>query len=238
MYEMKARIRFSEVGVDGKLTLPALVNYFQDCSTFQSEDLGVGVQHLKEQHGAWLMNFWQIQIHRYPDVCEDVKVITIPYEFERFYGKRNFAMLDASGNYLAKANSIWIYYDTKRARPVRAPQCEKDAYGTEVRLDMDYTEERKLFLPEEMEALEPFPVHRMNLDTNGHVNNGQYIRMAEEFLPEDLTVRELRTEYKTAAHLGDVIYPRRAAVTDEEGTWTVLALCDAQGAPYVTIKVK
>lgn len=42
MYEMKARIRYSEVGTDGKLMLSALVNYFQDCSTFQSEDLGVG----------------------------------------------------------------------------------------------------------------------------------------------------------------------------------------------------
>ena len=67
MYEMKARIRYSEVGTDGKLMLSALVNYFQDCSTFQSEDLGVGVQHLKEQHGAWLMNFWQIQVSRYPE---------------------------------------------------------------------------------------------------------------------------------------------------------------------------
>ena len=29
MYEMKARIRYSEVGTDGKLMLSALVNYFQ-----------------------------------------------------------------------------------------------------------------------------------------------------------------------------------------------------------------
>ena len=196
MYEMKARIRYSEVGTDGKLMLSALVNYFQDCSTFQSEDLGVGVQHLKEQHGAWLMNFWQIQVSRYPELCEEVKIITIPYEFDRFYGKRNFAMLDASGRYLAKANSLWFYFNTERARPVRVPQCEKDAYGTEERLDMNYTEERKLALPEQMEALKPFPVQRVHLDTNGHVNNGQYVRMAEEFLPADDVIRELRVEYR------------------------------------------
>ena len=238
MYEMKARIRYSEVGTDGKLMLSALVNYFQDCSTFQSEDLGVGVQHLKEQHGAWLMNFWLIQISRYPELCEEVKIITIPYEFDRFYGKRNFAMLDASGRYLAKANSLWFYFNTERARPMRVPQCEKDAYGTEERLDMNYTEERKLALPEQMEALKPFPVQRVHLDTNGHVNNGQYVRMAEEFLPADDVIRELRVEYRTAAHLGDTIYPRRGTVTDGDGAWTVLALCDADGQPYVTLKVQ
>ena len=40
-YEWKCRVRYSETGVDGKLTLPALVNYFQDCSTFHSESLGL-----------------------------------------------------------------------------------------------------------------------------------------------------------------------------------------------------
>ena len=30
IYEWKSRVRYSETGVDGKLTLTALVNYFQD----------------------------------------------------------------------------------------------------------------------------------------------------------------------------------------------------------------
>ena len=100
------------------------------------------------------------------------------------------------------------------------------------------TRKGKLALPEQMEALKPFPVQRVHLDTNGHVNNGQYVRMAEEFLPADDVIRELRVEYRTAAHLGDTIYPRRGTVTDGDGAWTVLALCDADGQPYVTLKVQ
>ena len=41
-YQWKQRIRYSEVDGERKLTIPNLVNYFQDCSTFQSEELGVG----------------------------------------------------------------------------------------------------------------------------------------------------------------------------------------------------
>ena len=41
MYTFDSRIRYSEVGEDKRLTLISLVDYFQDCSTFQSEDLGI-----------------------------------------------------------------------------------------------------------------------------------------------------------------------------------------------------
>mgnify|MGYP000603361539 CR=1 FL=1 len=34
-YSFTSRIRYSEIGEDGNLTLPGLINYFQDCSTFQ-----------------------------------------------------------------------------------------------------------------------------------------------------------------------------------------------------------
>ena len=47
-YSFTSRIRYSEIGEDGNLTLPGLINYFQDCSTFQSEAIGEGVAELKK----------------------------------------------------------------------------------------------------------------------------------------------------------------------------------------------
>ena len=41
MYTFESRVRFSEADHTELLTLPGLVNYFQDCSTFQSEDIGI-----------------------------------------------------------------------------------------------------------------------------------------------------------------------------------------------------
>ena len=35
MYEFDSRVRYSEVDHHGTMTVPALINYFQDCSTFQ-----------------------------------------------------------------------------------------------------------------------------------------------------------------------------------------------------------
>ena len=55
MYEFNSRVRYSEIDHHGTLTLPALINYFQDCSTFQSEDMGLGTEVLKAEKRAWIL---------------------------------------------------------------------------------------------------------------------------------------------------------------------------------------
>ena len=42
-YSFSGRVRYSEIGENGLLTLPGILNYFQDCSTFQSEEVGLGI---------------------------------------------------------------------------------------------------------------------------------------------------------------------------------------------------
>ncbi len=76
MYTYKSRVRYSEIGVNGNLTLESLVDYFQDCSTFHSEDIGLGIEYLQERHMVWLMSSWQIVIERYPRLCENIIIGT------------------------------------------------------------------------------------------------------------------------------------------------------------------
>ena len=83
-----------------------------------------------------------------------------------------------------------------------------------------------------MEAKEPFAVHRFCIDSNHHVNNGKYVLMAEEFLPEQFLVSELRVEYRKAAVLGDIMYP--FVENTEEKIAVVLA--DKEKSPYAIIE--
>ena len=97
MYSFNSKIRYSECDSDGRLTLPSLLNYFQDCSTFQSEELGVGVGYLKAHHQVWVLSAWQIEVERYPRLCEEVEIGTFPHEFKAFLGSRNFFMRTKDG---------------------------------------------------------------------------------------------------------------------------------------------
>ena len=96
MYSFNARIRYSEVGGDRKLSVPGIVNYLQDCSTFQSEDLKMGIDYLEKNRRAWWLSSWQIVIERYPRLGEEIVVSTWPYDFKGIYGYRNFVIREVN----------------------------------------------------------------------------------------------------------------------------------------------
>ena len=101
MYSYQSRIRYSELDEKGHLKLEALLDHFQDCSTFHSEDLGFGVDYLMQNHIIWVMSSWQIVVDRYPVLGERVTVATAPYDFKGFMGFRNFWVLDEAGERIA-----------------------------------------------------------------------------------------------------------------------------------------
>ena len=75
-YSFSGKVRYSEIGENGLLTLPGILNYFQDCSTFQSEDVGLGMKSLKERNRFWVLSAWQVIINRYPDFGEEIRPST------------------------------------------------------------------------------------------------------------------------------------------------------------------
>lgn len=233
MYTFGSKVRYSEIDHRGTMTLPALINYFQDCSTFQSESLGYGVKAAKENKRAWILSYWQVVAERYPELGEKITVGTFATDFKGLFGERNFVMTDEEGKRLACANSLWVYMDMERGRPIVPSKEEIEAYGTEPKLDMDY-EGRKIKSAAEYEDKPFFPVRKYHIDTNEHVNNCQYVQFAMELLPKDQIVHQVRVSYKKSAVLGDIIYPKYA----KEDMRTVIELCDEKGASYATIEVK
>ncbi len=231
MYTFDSRIRYSETDSEGKLTIMSLLNYFQDASTFHSEDLGVGMGYLREQHLVWVLNAWQIVVHRMPEIGERVTVGTLPYEFKGFLGMRNFIMLDEQGETLAAANSVWSLLSTDSLRPARLTEQMIRRYVPEEKLPMDYAP-RKIAIPEGLMKQEPIVVKKHHLDTNHHVNNGQYVNMALQYLPEDLEILQMRAEYKKQAFLDDVIVP--GVVIDNKQC--VVELSTEDGHPYATVE--
>ena len=230
-YEFHSHVRYSECGEDGRLSLKSVVDYFQDTATFQGEHLGIGVGYLKKQNIAWILTSWQIITDHFPKLAEPVTAQTWAYDFKNFYGLRNLVLLDGEGRKAAWANSVWVLMDMKRMRPVKVPPLLLEKYGSDEPLEMEYAP-RKIKEPETGEEMTPFAVVKTHLDTNHHVNNGQYIEMARTYLPEKFDLYETRVEYKAQAHLGDLICPK---VCTEDGVVTVL-LRDEEGRSYCVVR--
>jgi len=231
MYSFDSNIRFSEVDSEKRLTLTSLINYFQDCTIFHSEFLGAGFEYLEPRHKCWVLSAWQVIIHRLPMFGEKVLVGTWPYSFSTLTGDRNFILQNSSGETLVEANSFWVFTDTETKRPAKLDPDYAALYPIEPALSMEYAP-RKIVLPEEYTEEDIFTITRHHLDTNHHVNNAQYIRMAEDYLPADFEVGEFRAEYKKSATLQDEIHPLLSVA---ENTCTVV-LADATHKPYTTVQ--
>lgn len=232
-YSFESKVRYSEVGYNQNLKLNTLIDYFQDCSTFQSETLGVGLDYMDDNHQAWLLASWQIVIKRLPKFNEDIKITTWPYEFKSVYGMRNYVMQDSEENYLAYANSIWVMVDTSTGKIFRPDEHQHKSYILSPKLDMEY-EPRKIKISGEPESLHSFYVENHHLDTNGHVNNGQYVLMAKDCIPETADIHQLRVEYKISAMAGDLIQP---VLYRNEDSY-IVDLTDGYGKSYAVTEFK
>ena len=198
MYQFNSRIRFSETDKEGKLSIESIVDYFQDCSTFQSEDLGVGFSYLQPLGLTWVLSYWQIIIEEYPSLGEEVMIGPLPYDFKGFMGKRNFFMERKDGKRIIKADSFWTLLDTEKNVPTKVTQKILETYPKEEKIQMNYLP-RKIRVSGEEAALESIVIQKHHLDCNGHVNNGQYIKIAGSYLPQEFAVKQLRAEYKKQA---------------------------------------
>ena len=229
MYEMQGRVRYSEVDENERLSVFGMINYFQDCCTQQSEDLGFGVRFLKDRGLAWYIISWQIRIHEAPALGDRIVVATW-LNMEGYYGVREFSISAPDGKVYVEAHSIWLFMNTEKEIPAKVPE-EMAVYGYDVNLHAR-KERRRIPLPDEMEDAEPLLITRSLLDTNHHMNNGQYVRIAEQLLPPDVRLSGFRVEYKKEARLGAHLYPKYK----KNGELFTVALTDEDGSPYASVE--
>lgn len=231
MYSMDGRVRFSEVDSEKNMTLAALLNYFQDCSCFHSEDIGMGLDDMAGNGYAWILASWQIVIEKFPKFPDRIVITTSPYDFKGTFGYRNFTMEDGTGQKYAYANSIWILMDLKNGRPMKIPEEVWSKYPLSEKLEMDYAP-RKIAAGSLGDEKQAITVHKTQLDVNGHVNNGQYVVMAREYVPDGMKVRQMRADYRKAAVFGDRIFPY---VTKGQEKVTV-QLCNEEKQVFAVIE--
>lgn len=233
MYSWKTKVRYSECGAKGTLTLAKIIDYFQDSSSAHSESLGAGMKFLEEQGGAWVLNSWQIEVNRYPDIMEEIEITTWPSDFKGVFGPRSFCMKSKDGEVLAMARTLWVYIDTKTGRPSKPSEELIQKYEVAPAIEMEEIS-RKIQMPKELEAIDWITVRKYHIDTNQHVNNSQYVQMAMETFPQEFSAKKLRVEYKKSAVFGDRIYVKKAI----EAERSVVALCNENDEIYTVVEFR
>lgn len=233
MYTYETQVGFSHVDTNKNMKMEALAALFQDVTCFQGEELGVGFGYVEPMKVAWVLNSWQIDVKRFPRFNEKITVGTFPTGFKSFIGTRNFLVKDEAGRDIVMANSLWTFMDMEKMRPAKIDGKFLEVYDLEEPLPMEYLE-RKIELPKDEDAdwivvhRAPVTVREYHLDSNMHVNNGQYVQIASGFFPRDKQYDRLRVEYRRQAVLGDEMIP---VVYEKEGV-CIVSLEDKERKPH------
>lgn len=205
MYSFDGRIRYSEVNNDLKLSYYGLMNYFQDSSIFNSDDLGIGVKFLSERNQGWIVALYTLKVFKRPSLDDHVVISTNPYQLRGMMGNRYFEMTSPEGEIYAAADTSWILMDLEKMKPMRIPE-DVMKYEAEPKKDIDFAS-TKLHIMEGLEKVDELLVSSMFIDTNFHMNNAYYVQIAEKNLPTEFDFQkgDIVINFKKAALLNDRI---------------------------------
>ncbi|QAT41965.1 acyl-[acyl-carrier-protein] thioesterase [Aminipila luticellarii] len=234
MYTYNDRIKISETDKRRNWTLPAIVDAMQNCVMFQLEDLGVGLDFFDEQNKVLVVAGWQVKIFKLPKLFDKITVGTQVYGYKAATGLRHCMIWNDAGELVIASHSIGVFVDPQTGRPIKTSPEEWQKYDVnpDTPCSSILFQDRRISLPQHFEIAEEFDVNIHHLDVNNHMNNGQYVRIAYNYLPEDFAVSEFRVEYKRQATLGDRILVK---LSRQEHIFCVV-LCDPENIPFAVVE--
>lgn len=230
IYSYDFRLPFINTDANRNLTVGGALDLMQDAADAHTLSV-VSPDYLANGHRIWILNSWFVLFDRPCSFRDTLRMSTWSTGFKRMFAQRHFTISDAQGNLCVRARTYWFLVDSDALSPVRITPEDIQFYASSPALDMP-DPGRKIPVPENLTPEEPFPVRRYMLDAYGHVNNAWYVKLAAEYLPEGFSVRQLRAEYKTAAHPGDVFLP---LVSRKEHIITVV-LAAPDNSPHAVIE--
>lgn len=206
MFSYKTKVSYSKIDRNGKVPLHEIMNYLQDCSTFHSESLGVGVEYMNSIGKAWVLIAYKIKINKQLKIGQNIIVSTAPTKFRGLLASRQFCIQDDKGEMLILADSEWVLIDKSSRKAVRITEEDKEKYPEEQGFGAEPAIRKIKFNTEGIEE-KAFPVLKTYIDSNGHMNNADYLRAAEEFIPDDFDCNELDIVYSRETLYGETITP-------------------------------
>ncbi len=195
-FHQTTTITYHQLNIKGYLSQQALLALLQDTAIAHSDSLGYTLSYLEEKKQGWALTNWHILVKRWPLCGETMTIYTWATQCRRMQAERSFEVVDEQGQVLVQAASRWIFMDFARRRPCPIPAEMEAAYasGEEPVLPGE-----KFRMPKELSPTVPsrhvtFQVRRSETDTNGHVNNTQYVAWAADLVSDDVFLGWVPTE--------------------------------------------
>lgn len=204
-------VHYYEADSARRLTLSALVQYFEDIAILHSAKQGYDLEYFDAHHCGWMLLKWDISIASLPTFGQRVTVGTRVHAMKRFLADREFVMTSADGTVLVEGRSNWLLVDTDRRRPLRVSEEQCRAFNVSAASEADFISIEDVPSLSEAELSGDYfrrsvLAGNTDIDTNRHVNNVSYLNWALDSLPADFaaarTPSRFTVQYRKELVLG------------------------------------
>ena len=185
MFSKNFAVPKSEVSPGLALKPFHLLNMLQDAADGAVESVNPPESYWTNGCG-WMLIKYSIRLSR-PLVVGDCGRINTGHQLQRdLYSARRFVIYDAQENEFGVADSLWVYVDLKKRRPLRLSRILPEVFFTSSQYDAFAPSFGKPEEPERVDLSVGVRVRLGDIDMNGHVNNAYYVSWAAESLPKDV----------------------------------------------------
>ena len=207
VYQEKKRVACYESDSTEKMLPTTAMNYFQEASTNQGNQLGLGGDYLKANNLAWFLVKYVIQFNDYPRYQDEVTITTRATGMDKFCATRRFTIEDASGAERVIADTQWLLINRDTEKMERIDEHpEMDAYQC---FEKGQPIFKKIAKINQIDLEKSFSVRFLDIDFNKHVNHVKYLAWAIEVLPLEVVktkqLSEAKMVYKAQCFYGDQI---------------------------------
>lgn len=189
---------------NGKLTLPALFHFLQECAWDNARLNDFGFEYLMSENAIWVLSRVLVQMDKYPEWKDEIEIRTWPKGADGFFALRDFE-ISLKGEIIGRVTSMWLILDVEKRRPRKLENFNfiHENFLLESAIDRKL---QKIVFKGELIELEKRKVYHSDLDVNKHVNNATYVRWITDSYFSDHSennISEFEINFLTELYLND-----------------------------------
>lgn len=214
IYEQSFFVDDSRVDCRGYLKPSQLLFFIQQTSGEHSTALSVGYEELAKRRLFWAVTRHRVQITRWPQSGETIRVETWPMPATRVAYPRSTVAYDEKGRECFRSMSLWVLMDLDTRNMILPGKSEILVPGTVRGGELSVP---GALVPKVLAGEEHRRVCYTDLDRNGHMNNTRYMDWVADLLPSSFhragTLREFIICYHAEAREGQTLQLRYDTVS-------------------------
>lgn len=148
---------------------------------------GYGLNNIEQTGYTWMLLYWKIKVINRPRWNSELTIKTWPRAFEKVSSWRDFEVYDQAGNLVVIATTQWVLIDVKSQKISRITETMQEEYGIEPKSVFEEELTGRLKPEENTKKITEYTATKRDIDANHHVNNANYLDIAYDVLPEDLS---------------------------------------------------